>query len=283
MKNPILLFLLTILSWACTPQKPADSSGKLFIIGGGDRSAALVEKMIQTADLGQGDYVFILPMASAIPDTTTKDISDQILMQGDYDIRSHNFTRAEAQHQKELIAAVSKARLIYIPGGDQNRFMDVVLDTPLYEALHQAYRQGATIAGTSAGAAVMSEIMLTGEQTANPDKDRFNVLWRNNMATASGLGFLQEDIIDQHFVRRSRFSRLIALLADYPNKQGIGIDERTAIICHNNQAEVVGEGQVVVLSAPKGLNAAEEQLIRFEDLKFSLLKEGDRFELLTKN
>lgn len=279
--NFILLCLLTVFSLACTPKSEGDKSGKLFIIGGGERSDALVKKMLQTADLQPKDTVFILPMASSIPDTTTLYIRRQILKQGAYTVHSHNFTREEAKTAKGQIASVSKAKLIYIPGGDQNRFMEVVGDTPLQEALHKAYENGATLAGTSAGAAVMSAIMLTGAQKINSDKE-FDVIWKGNIETDKGLGFLQSDIIDQHFIKRSRFNRLLSVIADHPDKQGIGIDESTAIVCHKGWAQVVGEGQVVVLSTPTALENTAEHLISFKHMKLSVLTAGDRFELFSK-
>ncbi len=277
----MVLGLLAIASVACTPKNEGGPSGKLFIIGGGERSDALIEKMLQTADLQPKDTVFILPMASSIPDTTTLYIKRQILKQGAYAVESHNFTREEAIRAKKQIARVARAKLIYIPGGDQNRFMDVVGDTPLYKALHEAYQGGATLAGTSAGAAVMSAIMLTGEQKLNVDNGN-DVLWKDNIETRQGLGFLSSDIIDQHFIKRSRFNRLLSVVADHPDKQGIGIDESTAIICHQTWAQVVGEGQVVVLSAPTALDHTAEHLISFEHINFSVFTAGDRFELFSK-
>lgn len=277
----ILLALLLVGGLACTPQ--LETQGKLFIIGGGERSEALIERMMETAEMEAEDYVFVLPMASSIPDTTTNYISDQILAVGDYVIKAHNFTREEAENEKELTEEVSRARLIYIPGGDQNRFMAAVLNTPLYEAIHRAYQNGATIAGTSAGAAVMSEVMLTGEQKLDKTKGGVQVIWKDNIATSVGLGFLQTDIIDQHFIKRSRFNRLISVLMDHPDKQAIGIDESTAIICVGNQAEVVGEGQVVVLSGPEETMEKTDPLISFKNLRFSLLREGDQFDLFSRN
>ncbi len=277
----VLLIFLSYLG--CTQFTNNNNKGKLFIIGGGDRSDALIQKMMEVADLGSEDYVFILPMASSIPDTTTFYIKQQILKQGNYEVRSHKFSHEEARQNEKLIQEVEKAKLIYIPGGDQNRFMKVVRGTQLFEALQKAYQTGSTIAGTSAGAAVMSKIMLTGKQLKNTDGRGFDVLWKDNIETQEGLGFLKKDIIDQHFIKRSRFNRLISVLADFPDKQAIGIDESTAIICFNGQAEVVGDSQVVVLSSFEGLDKNDKDHFGFKNVKFALYKAGDKFKLFTQH
>lgn len=274
------LMLFSLIGLSCASEKSRNGDGKLFIIGGGERSPALVGKMMDTAEMNPEDYVFVLPMASSIPDTTALYISEQIREHGNFEIKSHNFSREDAA-KDDLIQQVLGARLIYIPGGDQNRFMQMVADTPLFDAIHTAYQNGATIAGTSAGAAVMSKIMLTGEQKLNSNEDGVDVLWKDNIDTGQGLGFLDADIIDQHFIRRSRFNRLISLVVDYPDKQGIGIDEGTAIICHKNKAEVVGDGQVVVVSRPEDVSRGTGHLFSFEDLSFSLYKDGDSFSLFS--
>lgn len=275
----IFLFLIGLIIVSCQEQQ--SEKGKLFIIGGGDRPASLIDAMIETADLQTEDYVVVLPMASAIPDTTFHYIKKDINSKKDYNVIAFNFNREEAENQTAWIDSVKQAKLIYITGGDQNKFMDVVADSPLFDAIHHAYAEGATIAGTSAGAAVMSKIMITGETKISPNEDGFNVVWSDNVKTSTGLGFLNEDIIDQHFIRRNRYNRLLTLLSMYPSKQGIGIDESTAIICSNGKAKVVGDGQVVVLSSPKNLSDTSKKLVTFEDVKFSLLSAGDSFDLFT--
>jgi len=275
----IFIFIGILFLSGSVAAQQTTPKGKLFIIGGGEKSPELTAQMLETANLKANDYVAILPMASSIPDTVVMDIREEIKEVYNLPVIGFKFTKTEAQENKAKIDSVRKAKLIYITGGDQNRFMKVVKRTALHKALYEAYLDGATIAGTSAGAAVMSKIMLTGEPVKTRD---FNVIERQNTKTAEGLGFLTEDIIDQHFIKRSRFNRLITVLSSFPDKQAIGIDESTAIICYLGEAKVVGDGQVVLLSHPQDLSVGKGEKIGFKNINFALLKAGDSFNLKTK-
>ena len=253
--------------------------GSLFIIGGGERPPALMKELVSTAALRQTDYVVILPMATSVPEETIAYFSSQLSGLCNNLITSFNFNRAQANDNQSWIDSVKNARLIYITGGDQNKFMAVVSGTKLYDALHHAFRNGATIAGTSAGAAVMSQIMITGEERNKTNKSNFQEITRNNTLTAQGMGFITSAVIDQHFIVRSRYNRLLGLLADHPKKMVIGIDESTAIIVKNNEARVVGESQVVVVTAPKKLHTTDKGKHGFKNAKLSLFLAGERFKL----
>ncbi|RYZ61003.1 MAG: cyanophycinase, partial [Chitinophagaceae bacterium] len=194
-------------------------------------------------------------------------------------VRNFNFAKHPVT-DKAWVDSLAGARLIYILGGDQNRFMKTVLGTPVYGAIHQAYKNGATIAGTSAGAAVMSRYMITGSQLRDSVyKETFDKLWDNNIAFAEGLGLLQNTIIDQHFLKRSRHNRLLTALADKPQMVCVGIDESTAVIVRGNVATVVGESQVLRLANPKGAKATASGLITFKNAELGLFAAGDSFRI----
>src|SRR5205085_6929947 len=94
--------------------------------------------------------------------------------------------------------------------------------------------------------------------------ETFNKLWNSNVEFTDGLGLLNTVIIDQHFVVRSRYNRLLSALAKFPNYTCLGIDESTAIIVDQNKVTVVGEGQVVKLCCPKNLpTERSKSLIKF--------------------
>jgi len=254
------------------------NKGSLFIIGGGDRSPALVKQMVETAKLKPHDYIVVLPMATSIPEESVAYISGQLSAACSNKITSFNFTRAQADNQQNWIDSVKNARFIFITGGEQKKFMDVVRGTQLYEALHQAFRNGATISGTSAGAAVMSQIMITGEEKGKSDKDSFREIKTNSVVTSIGMGFLTTAIIDQHFIIRSRYNRLLSALADHPDKTMIGIDEATAIIVTGKKVTVAGESQVVVVAKPQKLKTAGNKAT-FKNASISLFSAGESFEL----
>lgn len=256
-----------------------DQKGALFIIGGGERPDYLMEKMISIAKLEKEDYIVILPMASKNPKKATQFLKKELEILSDHKVYGLDFNESDSG-QRVRTDSVANAKLIYVLGGSQRRFMNIVRDTPLEEAIYEAYENGATIGGTSAGAAIMSEVMITGQHTGDLKTRSFNHIRRDSVKTEKGLGLLPYyNIIDQHFLIRSRFNRLISIMGHYPTHQVIGIDESTAVIYSKGKAEVVGESQVVVMSNPIGLSHPKENLIRFKNVEFALYGPGDIFEL----
>ncbi|WP_316786911.1 cyanophycinase [Pedobacter frigiditerrae] len=265
----VISFVITITAQA------QNAKGSLFIIGGGDRSDELIKQLVATSNFKANDYIIVLPMASEIPDTGFKYISLQLKKQTNLTIKNFNFSKHDV-NDKKWIDSLAGAKLIYILGGDQNRFMKSVLGTPVYTAIHKAYNNGSTIAGTSAGAAVMSKYMITGKQLLDTVyKETFNKLWDKNVEFAEGLGLLQNTIIDQHFLKRNRYNRLISSLAAHPDLVCVGIDEGTAIIVHGNKATVAGDSQVIRFAVPKGLQNTSKGLIKFSNAEFGVFTAGD--------
>ncbi len=191
-----------------------------------------------------------------------------------------NFT-ADRTHDQVWLDSLKHAKLIFITGGDQVRFMKAVLHTPVYDAIHAAYNQGATVAGTSAGAAVMSHEMLTGNELLGDTvyHETFKKIVYGNIDIQEGLGLIDSVIIDQHFIKRSRYNRLISALAKYPSYPCIGIDESTAIVVQGKKITVTGEGQVVLLRKPKGLVINGKGQITWKNVSMAILTEGDSFKI----
>jgi cyanophycinase len=271
----LLLFRLPVVA----QNGAASAKGKLFIIGGGDRSRMLMQTLILTAGMKPQDYAVVLPMSSEYPDTSFfyfKEDYDRVCKNA---IVCFNFTK-ETVNNKSWLDSLQHARLIFITGGDQLRFMNIVLNTPIYQAIHNAYKNGATIGGTSAGAAVMSKYMITGNQLTDTSYSAtFPVLHDNNLEIGEGLGLLTSAVIDQHFIVRSRYNRLLSAIAKYPSLPCIGIDEATAIIVHGNSVKVTGESQVIVLKHPEQVQITSKGLIKLKDLQFSVYTDGDEFNI----
>ncbi|HKO81002.1 MAG TPA: cyanophycinase, partial [Chitinophagaceae bacterium] len=228
----LLIFLFTLISFTRAQTGTVSPKGKLFIIGGGDRSPALMRSLVTEAAMRPGDYVIVLPMSSAYPDTSYYYFKADLEPICKNAIINFNFT-SEKVNDKNWLDSLEKAKLIFITGGDQDRFMKAIINTPVYKAIHKAYTNGATIGGTSAGAAVMSEHMITGnELTDTVYRSTFRKVKDQNIEIRPGLGLLTAAVIDQHFIVRSRYNRLLSALAKYPLLACIGIDEATAIIIH---------------------------------------------------
>lgn len=243
------LFFLVFLAFNFTFSQK--SKGKLFIIGGGSRPDFLVDRMIKEAGLKSGETVAIFPHASEEQDSSFYYAKQQF--------EKRNLKALDCAFKKDEKLPPSKldslktAKLIYIGGGDQVRFMEIINSNPeVKNLLKSAYQNGKMIAGTSAGAAVMSEVMITGNQLKYNDyENTFDNIEIKNVETKQGLGFIKTAVIDQHFVVRSRYNRLLSLIIENPTYKGIGIDEGTAILVKNGSAEVVGRAQVIVFKNPK--------------------------------
>ncbi|MDN3586716.1 cyanophycinase [Pedobacter aquatilis] len=271
--------VLSLILFTCTFATFAQNKGSLFIIGGGNRSDELMQKMLHTAKLTPKDYIIVLPMSSEVPDEGFEFFSKQIKKLDNRVIRNFNFAKHDV-NDKKWIDSLSNAKLIYILGGDQSRFMKVVLNTPVYDAIHKASKNGSTIAGTSAGAAVMSKYMITGTQLLDSVyKETFNKLWDKNIEFSQGMGLLENTIIDQHFLKRNRYNRLISALAAHPDMVGVGIDESTAIIVHGNKATVAGQSQVIRIANPQDLKKTDKGLLKFTKAEFGIFTDGDVIDI----
>lgn len=270
-----LIFLFVVCSLQFTlAQTP---KGKLFIIGGGDRPLAMVERIIKESGLDKGGYAVILPMSSSEPDTSIFYTRIQFEQLGYKNLHGLFCTKDQANDPKK-VDSILNAKLIYITGGDQSRFMDAVAGSAVEKAIHRAYENGSMIAGTSAGAAVMSEIMITGNSLKSPEyAATFKIIEAANIETRPGLGMIKNAIIDQHFVYRSRHNRLISAIIEFPEMLGIGIDESTAILVQGNNAEVVGLSQVLVYSNPGRSKTVENGKLGAKGLGLSVYLPGERF------
>jgi cyanophycinase len=242
-------------------EKKHKTKGKLFIIGGGNRPVGMINRLIDEAGLRDGGYIFILPMASEEADSAIIWSGEQFLKKGIINVTGFNF-KADIVPEQKWLDSLENASLIYISGGDQARFMKVISGSPVFNAIHNAFEKGAVIAGTSAGAAVMSSKMITGNELRYPEyHETFKRIESNNIEFAKGLGLLDNAIIDQHFVMRSRHNRLLTAVLENPEMPGIGIDEATAILVKGSEAEVVGNSQVIVFrNKGKGTNTAGNKL-----------------------
>ena len=136
----------------------------------------------------------------------------------------------------------------------------------MHDWLHQKFEQGLVIAGTSAGAAMMSHTMILGNSGTTRSTSA--------VALGLGLGFLPDVVIDMHLTERRRLPRLLAAVARFPHHLGIGIDEDTALIVDSNRFEVIGAGAVTIVGPPD--DAMPMALIR-------VLAAGCSFDLTTRS
>lgn len=279
----LLLCALAFLSVSCKNNSNClKPKGQLYIIGGGKRPAEMVKQLIALSGAENGNYIIVLPQASSEPDSAAYWAMKQFKDQGVTNTKYFNFKKGEVVEQAKL-DSLENAGMIYIAGGDQSLFMGVVLNTPVYNAIHNAYKKGAVIAGTSAGAAVMSKKMITGNQLKHPKMEGYKTIQPNNIEIAEGLGLVTTAIFDQHFIWRERMNRLISVSIENANELAIGIDESTALLVKGDSATVFGVSQVVVLNATNANTVATDSLLGVNGIELNVYLPGQRFLLKPRN
>jgi cyanophycinase len=282
MKRPFVLIVIVLLALPlCAGPDP---KGYLFIVGGGDWPEGMVKRFVDLAGGFNTGKIVILPMASSVPEESAAEEAADFKKLGAKTIEVHILTREQAL-KPESAKLLDGAGGVFFSGGDQSRLTGVLLDTPVHKKLLELFEQGCIIGGTSAGAAVMSVVMITGDEVRKVEAGReFETLQALNVLTTRGFGFVKRAIIDQHFVTRKRHNRLISLLAEHPELMGVAIDESTAILVKPDETfEVIGAKQVIVYD-PAGakFKILPNQNIRFTNLIMHALTDGDEFDLKTR-
>ncbi len=168
---------------------------------------------------------------------------------------------------------------VFLTGGDQLRLCGLLSDTPLMERVRQRVHLGEiTLAGTSAGAAVMGHHMIAGGGSGeSPNKSLVDM--------AIGLGIIPEVIVDQHFLNRNRTARLMSAIAGHPDRLGIGIDEDTcAMFERDGWMQVIGKGTVTIIDPGEMFQTNHQDVdptnpISLHNMRVHLLCHGDRYHL----
>jgi cyanophycinase len=274
----VVLACLAAPTWADEAPK-----GHLLVIGGGRRPAAILETFRQLAG-GASGKVLVLPQASgglSAGDATKTELEK--LGIGTVVILRVDRLGADSE---ETLRETEGATGVYLGGGDQKRLMATIGGTRLERRLRELYDAGAVIAGTSAGAAVMSAVMITGTEVRPHSTDEaWQTVESQNVVTDTGLGFLNEAIVDQHFVRRKRHNRLLSVMLEQPGLVGIAIDEATAVwVKPDRTFEVVGDGPVMVYDAARGavVRDATGYGLRASDVRLHVLRAGAVFDLRSR-
>src|SRR5215212_9735231 len=190
-------------------------------------------------------------------------------------------SREDAQSERS-VRALDDATAVFFTGGDQVKITSQIGCSPVCERIQEIYESGGTIAGTSAGASVMSETMMVGGD--GEETHRIG----SSLKLAPGLGFIRGIIVDQHFAERGRIGRLLGAVTQNPRIIGIGIDENTAVIVERDRKfTVLGEGGVTILDAAESSysNITDEETDRalsVYDVKLHLLSQSDVFDCQTR-
>ncbi len=272
-----LLFAFTTCIGLVSYSQQGKPKGKLFIVGGGSISDSLRMELLRAANWKKGDIIVAVTLATAYSEEGFANANKAFgRLTGETCVK---FDSA-AVHDPKKLDTLRKAKIIYFGGGSQSRFMELIEGTNVQQILKQAYYNGAVIGGSSAGAAVMSKKMVTGHGLRDTAyASTFRVLQKGNIEIVSGLGLLDSVIIDQHFVIRSRYSRMLSAIMEFPDYQCFGIDESTAVIVHNGTAKVVGKSQVIVFSKPINVHTGNDNAFAASSVQLSIYLAGESFPI----
>ena len=255
------------------PEK-IDSKGTLVIEGGGDRIEVILKTIIKYGG-GDSAKLLVVPFASGVAEETGIKQSAEFRGLGCTN-SDYIYCSKDSIDSPESLAKLDGVTAIFFSGGDQVILSDYLEGTKFLEKIREIYKNGGVISGTSAGAAIMSRIMLTGTSASDTsDMPEFNYIKEKDVITAQGFAFLNNIIIDQHFITRKRQVRLINVLLDNPGYRGIGIDEEAAIVVKpDNTMEVIGTNKVMVFE-PYKPSAKDSGTVN--SFKLTILSSGDKY------
>jgi cyanophycinase len=262
---------------------PPAQRGTLLIVGGGSQPDELVKHFVDLAG-GRGKArIAILPMATSEAAEAGAEKKAQLDSLG-ADSFVLNFPRSRADDDS-LVRKVQTATGIWFPGGDQSLLTAALSGSAVLRAIHDRYNAGAVVGGTSAGAAVMSDSMITGNQFypgsgAALDSSNFTRVGRHVIEIVPGLGFVHNAIVDQHFIRRQRQNRLISVVLERPSLLGVGIDEGTALeVTPDGKWLVLGRSAVMILDARGSrTTSTNAPVLGSTGVKMSLLPAGSTYD-----
>ncbi len=255
------------------------TEGSVIIIGGAEdkvRDRVILSRFVALAG-GRDATIAVISTASSLG-LEARERYKQVLGElGAAKVRTiHAVTRAQAND--EMVAlALRDVTGVFMTGGNQLRLSSTIGGTRLADAVLEQFRQGAVVAGTSAGASAMSSHMIAfGASGATP---------KHRMAQiAAGLGVLPGVIVDQHFQQRNRLGRLLSLIAQNPSLLGLGVDEDTAgVVGPDHVMEVIGRGSITVVDGSRSETDAWEihghRPLMISEVVLHSLPAGYRFDL----
>ncbi|MGF1544102.1 MAG: cyanophycinase [Parvularculaceae bacterium] len=266
-----------------SPPAP-DGVRRLAIIGGRleDDNRAVYREMRRLS----GGRILVFPTASSEPEEVGEETRAAFATHG-FKVDLENLTAENAETAAFDPAVVERVKAygsVYFTGGDQSKIVDALVrngeETPVLKALRDISANGGLLAGSSAGAAIMSSTMLLGGTsfeamvhgvTEDPETP--------GLLVGSGLGFFPHGMVDQHFIKRGRLARLVVAMAHAKQKRGFGVDENTALIVEGDRVRVTGEYGVLYID----LRRAEIDIEggRVNDIRLSYLDDGDGLDLRT--
>lgn len=262
-----------------SPEPKPNSRGAIVPIGGAEDKVSdrrILRRFVELCG-GRRSRIAVVPTASEL-DTTGGAYRALFHDLGAAAVDVLDFReRADAERQ-DWLSALHEATGIFLTGGNQLRLSTILGGTPVAQQIRRLNAKGVPVAGTSAGAAFVSEHMIAfGREGATP--------YAGQVTLAPGLGLTNRVIVDQHFRQRDRLGRLMTALAYNPFAIGVGLDEDTAaFIGPDNRIEVVGNGGITIvdvsdLQYSSMAKAEEGQPVQLVGVRLHVLAHGGTYDL----
>ena len=232
---------------------------------------------------GSNANIVVIPTASSIPVEVGDNYLKAFSKLGCENVHVLDIRSKEDSEKKSSIELIKNADCIMFSGGNQSKITNKIGATTIHKIMMQRYfsEEGFVIAGTSAGAMVMADEMISGGSSTE-------AFVKGAVLMYKGLGLIPELIIDTHFIQRGRFGRQAEAVAKFPNLLGIGLAEDTGMVIKNgNEFEVIGSGMIIVFD-PKNLNHNNEKILKegtpmtMSNLVVHVLSNGDHFNINTR-
>jgi cyanophycinase len=252
------------------------SAGPVLAVGGAEDKfgkRTILRRFVREAG-GAAARIAIVPTASSIPEKRISFYEGVFADIGAAEAFGVTIATREEADSAEAAEKIRSSTGVFLTGGDQSRLVAVLAGTAALAAIVGRHRAGAAIAGTSAAASAFSTVMIAGGGTGltvRPDA----------VDLARGFGILDALVIDQHFSQRERLGRLLSAVAQEPARLGVGLDEDTAVLCHEGELEVLGSGHVFVLD-PGAQGAVARAPFALSGILIHVLRECDRFDLRSR-
>ena len=265
------------------PARPTEQEHRGFIIpiGGAEgkgRKSAILSRFVELCG-GDDARILVIPTASLLDETGP--LYQELFIDMGADSMCVPIETRDECFNDETLRVLEKATGIFITGGNQLRLSTILGGTPVARRIRNLNSRGVHVAGTSAGAAIVSEHMIAGGRSGSSPRE-------SGVELAPGLGLTNRVIVDQHFNQRQRMGRLLAALSFNPFACGLGIDENTAgFIAPDGTMEVVGRGTITVVD-PSDLRHSSMSYVRRAEavtligLKLHVLAEGASFNIDTR-
>lgn len=244
--------------------------------------AGILKQIIELAGKKTKPKIEVVTTASSIPEEVGQTYKKAFRKLGCIEIGHLKITSREEAHSKKVLDRLEQCNCILFSGGDQLRLCSILGGTDFLDLLRERYfAEHFVIAGTSAGAAAMSNTMICGGSEAK-------AYLKGQVELGIGLGLLQEVIIDTHFDARGRFGRLVQAIAAQPGAVGIGLDEDTGVIIEKgSRLRAIGSSSVIVLDGSKIVHNNIVDIkngmpISVANLHLHIMTHSDTFDIHTR-